>query len=473
MEQTEFVMKLDVNSANGVGPGTTGWFKVMDDTHPGGAAIHYSDGDANGDLIVSYTGYADYDPTAPGRKTNGTHYLVKLAALDGSVVWRHEVPHNLIRCRVITTGDFFCIYSMHADDGPLEFKDAAGNGVTMESVTSSKTGVIKYNAAGIAQWAKPTHDSIDDKYARIGVNRAGTLLAITASSEGQGARDVISRINTADGTVMWTDNAFPYGTHGFRGVEVSEDGNDIYVFGQMTEGPMEITDMLGSTMTLNSRGGYSAFVAAFNAADGSGKWAIDGGTGGTDYFFILSVDATNGDIQIGGQVYGHPESFHWGDVTRANAMIGSATSVDVSNGLVRAFFAQIKPTTVLPYCLNECSAASAGTTQASAVKPGHCYIDRHCYAEGDFAPYPGLHCMKCDPTKSAKAPVEWSGPDTTAHCFIGDKCIDEGTLEEVCTGSGRSRSCSTLPCSKCIPSVSGTAYSPITGGCMVSMAHAS
>merc|ERR1711865_266042 len=322
--QVEFVMKLDVNSANGkgVGAGTTGWFKVMDDTHPGGAVIHYADGDANGDLIVSYTGYSGYNASAPyldgygrekccGAMTGPTSYLVKLKALDGSEVWKHEVPHHLVRCRAINDGSFFCAYSMHAADGPLDFKDTAGNGVTMESVTTSKTGVIKYNAGGIAQWAKPTHDSNDDKYLVISVNGAGTLLAIAASSEGRGAKDVISRINTADGAIMWTDNAFPYDTHGFRGVEVSDDGNDVYAFGQM-DSPIEITDTLGSTMTLNTRGTYSAFVATFNAADGSGKWAIDGGSGGMDYFFILSVDATTGDVYIGGQVYGHPPKLHLG-----------------------------------------------------------------------------------------------------------------------------------------------------------------
>ena len=30
------------------------------------------------------------------------------------------------------------------------------------------------------------------------------------------------------------------------------------------------------------------------------------------------------------------------------------------------------------------------------VKEGHCYIDRHCYANGEAAPYPGHHCQKCD-----------------------------------------------------------------------------
>jgi len=460
-DQVPFVMKLDVNSANGVGSGTTGWFKIMDEIHPGGADTHYADGDANGDLIVSYTGYLKYNASAEskdrygrtvlGARLDPTHYLVKLSALDGSEVWRHEVPHYLTRCRAINDGSFFCIYSMTAADGPLDFKDTNGNGVTMEAVSTSKTGLVKFNSDGIAQWAKPTHESTDDKYIKFGVNGAGTLLAITATIEGR--MDVLSRIDTATGKIMWTDNAFPYGTHGFRGCEVSEDGNDIIVFGQHT-GPLEITDTAGSTMTLNSKGTYEAFVAKFNAADGTGKWAIDGGSAGMDYFFILNVDSTTGDIYIGGNVYGHPPSFHWGDVTRANSMHGSTSASE------RAFFAQIKPTTTLPSCLDSCTSAF-GTTQASAVKTGHCYIDRHCYAAGDYAPYPGAHCRKCDPTASATAPISWSDPDTSSMCFIDDKCVDDGAHAQIY--NSRSRSYSDDPCRKCNVATSTSAWTDVNG----------
>jgi hypothetical protein len=475
-DQVPFVMKLDVNTANGVGSGTTGWFKIMDDMsvkHLGGADTHYAEGDANGNVIVSYTGYAIYNASAPyydrygrlkccGARLMPTHYLVKLSAADGSEVWRHEVPHYLTRCRAINEGSFFCVYSMTASDGPLEFKDADGNGVTMEAVDRSKTGLVKFNSDGIAQWAKPTHDSTDDKYIKFGVNGAGTLLAIAASSEGRGAKDVLSRINTENGEVMWTDNTFPYGTHGFRGCEVSEDGKDIVVFGQHN-GPLEITDTAGSKMTLNTRGTYEAWVATFNAADGTGKWAIDGGSGGMDYFFILNIDPTNGDIYIGGNVYGHPPSFHWGDVTRANSMHGSQSASE------RAFFAQIKPTTKKPDCLREdweCSDAF-GTTQSSAVKAGFCYIDRHCYAAGAYAPYPGSHCMKCDPTTSATAPISWSAPDTSTMCYIDGQCLDDGAHKQ--NYNSRTRSYVDDPCLKCDVATSTSEWTDVNG-CHLSMA---
>ena len=63
--------------------------------------------------------------------------------------------------------------------------------------------------------------------------------------------------------------------------------------------------------------------------------------------------------------------------------------------------------------------------------------------------------MKCDPTTSAKAPVEWSGPDTTSMCYIGGKCMDDGTH--------RSMGRSVDPSMKCDVASSTSAYTVIKG----------
>merc|ERR1712166_379431 len=147
---------------------------------------------------------------------------------------------------------------------------------------------------------------------------------------------------------------------------------------------------------------------------------------------------------------------------------GSGTKRASPVGDTKAFTAQIKSTTTLPACLNTCD-ANYGKPQASDIKDGFCYIERHCYSAGDFAPYPGAHCMKCDP---AVAKLEWTGPDKTSHCFINGKCVTEGTIGRVMTGSGRyGPTYAPDPCSKCIPSVSGTDYSPVVEkGCKLDMA---
>ena len=49
-DQVPFLMKLDISSTQGVGAGTTGWAKMMDESHPGGAELHFADGDTNGEL---------------------------------------------------------------------------------------------------------------------------------------------------------------------------------------------------------------------------------------------------------------------------------------------------------------------------------------------------------------------------------------------------------------------------------------
>jgi hypothetical protein len=479
-DQVPFLMKLDVNSANGIGAGTTGWSKVMDEDHAGGVILHFADGDTYGDVIVSYTAYSGFNATATyldgygrvkccGAKTDPAHYVSKLSGADGTELWKHEVPHHLNECRLINDGSFYCVYKMSASDGALNFN----NGVTMPAVTSGKAGLVKFNSLGMAQWAKATQ-AAGDEYNRFGVSRDGTLLAIASSQPGSGGYgpsppDLLSRIDTtagSEGTLLWTDKGIGYGSHGFRGVEVADDGSQVTVFGQVVApSTVTLTDSTGSTHTARSRGSYDVVVAAFDAADGTGKWAIDGGSDGLDYFFAFASDPDTNDVYVGGAAYDTPKSFTWGDTTRANAMRMYTPSSSISGyvGTQKAFHVQLKSTSTLPTCLDSCGNGGQPTL-ASDVKAGYCYIDRHCYSAGDFAPYLGAHCMKCDPTASATAPVSWSGPDTSTMCYIGGQCLDDGTFAK--TGSGYS--VSDDPCRKCHVATSTSAYTDVKG-CMLDM----
>jgi len=445
----QFVMKLDVSSTNGVGTGTTGWARVLDEDHqgvtihPGGVDSSYVTdvhGDTNGDMILTYTGYSGYNATAE-KMTGGVHYLMKLSAEDGSEVWKKVVPHALSKCTPTTDGSIFCGYTMSSSDGALDF----GNGKTMPAVTSTKAGIVKFDSDGLAQWAKATHDATFKSLA-VTATSDGTVLVTTGahpdSTWTAPQNNLLSRIDTSagnEGVVMWTDTGSGGGTHGFRGVQVTSDGTQVITFGQINEGsPLTLIDSAGSATTVTSRGSYEVFVAAYDAADGTGKWAMDGGGDGLDYFFAFGIDLDTNDVYVGGGVYGTPKEFQWGDVKRKNVMYQYKPSSDIPGyvGTTKAFTAQIKSTTSLPDCLDTCSAD--GQPKASDVKAGHCYIDRHCYKAGDFAPYPGAHCMHCDPTVAAEGvgsgevgsgPMEWSGPDTTSHCFIDGKCMDDGALK--------------------------------------------
>ena len=309
--QVPFVVKLDVSKTTGVGAGTTGWAKMMDDGYPGGVSGMSVDGDASGNMIVSFTGCATWDatfvngndrygrPSDPGKGLDCTHHLKKLAAADGAVMWTKAIPHTLHSCRAITDGSFFCGWTMEASDGTFDF----GNGITVAGVDDT-AGIIKYNGAGVAQWAKATATT---SFSTLEVSHDGTLLAYYGSpprSSGMGGSQV-SRIDTSagnEGNVLWTDTDSGVGTHGFRDIAVTHDGREVLAYGQISGGEGDVmTDATGSSMTLRSRGVSDIFVACFDAATGAGKWALDGGGSDTEYFLggIVADPSTN-DIYVAG-----------------------------------------------------------------------------------------------------------------------------------------------------------------------------
>ena len=230
-------------------------------------------------------------------------------------------------------------------------------------------------------------------------------------------------------------------------------------FGQIAEGsPLTLTDSLGSTTTVTSRASYEVWVAAYDGADGTGKWAMDGGSGGLDYFFAFGLDLDTNDIYVGGGVYDTPEDFQWGDVKRKNAMYQYTPSSDISGyvGTTKGFTAQIKSSSSPPSCLDTCSAGVG--PQASDVKDSHCYINRHCYKAGDFSPYRGEHCMKCD-SSTAAGKMAWTAPvaaDLTTMCYIDGKCFDDGANPPKGRGG-------VDPSMKCDVASNTSAYSPVKG----------
>ena len=106
-DAVQFVMKLDVTTANGVGPGTSGWARKMDEDlvgnlrYPGGVRVVSVDGDEDGNMYVSYEGCTGYNATALapdpwgrgiafamfGVKEGCTKRLAKLWAVNGSEAW--------------------------------------------------------------------------------------------------------------------------------------------------------------------------------------------------------------------------------------------------------------------------------------------------------------------------------------------------------------------------------------------------
>lgn len=301
-DQVPFVMKLDVSSTQGVGAGTSGWAKLMDESHPGGANVYSVHGDEAGNLIVSYKGCGGFDASATstdafGRTVQGSmtdckDYIAKLSSTDGSDVWKFEIPHPLYSCHVVVGGHFFCGWSMAAADGILNF----GNGVSAMSA-DGRAGVVKFNSDGVAQWASATAST---SFSQMAVSPSGDVLAVIGSS-GFGTPARVTRVDTStgnEGNVLWSDPG-GVGSHGLRGVEVTHDGAEVVVMGQITE-TETLTDASGYKVTLSSRGSYEVYVAAYDAADGTGKYAMDGGGTGMEYFFAMASDPDTHEVYFGG-----------------------------------------------------------------------------------------------------------------------------------------------------------------------------
>jgi len=461
-DQAPFVMKLDVSKAAGIGAGTTGWAKEMDGAdYPGGADLYSVDGDASGNMIVSLSGCASYDPTAMsydgfgrpvmGAKAGCVNYLTKLAAADGAEVWKTTLPHSLSSCRTISDGSIFCGWTTGAET--LDF----GNSVTL-TTTGQTIGIVKFSAAGVAQWAKST---LAANFGDLSVNSDGTLLAAVGSDLSSGQPAHVVRIDTSsgnEGNILWSDPG-GVGTHGFRGVEVTADPTastqEVQVFGQVT-GIETLTDTGGASTTLRSRGSYEVFVAAYKASDGSGKYAMDGGGTGMEYFFAFAKDPSTQELYVGGT--SRSETIWWGNVKRTNAMYDGDSGENNPKtsrpvGSSKAFVVKLASVTELPECLTTCN--SGRSMIASDVKSGYCYIDRYCYANGEAAPYAGAGCYSCD----ASNPLQWSGPDTTNHCFFGGTCYAANEAKQISAG----RSYVDSECQTCQPAHTTQGWSMVDG----------
>jgi hypothetical protein len=402
-----FVIKLDVSQSAGIGAGTTGWVRQIDSEHAGGGSVDSVDGDAAGHMITSFQvrGNATHDGAAK-------NYLAKLAANDGSTVWEKEMPYSLRSCRTDSLGDVVCGYSISADDDkPMaDF----GDGVTLNSTKFDDwLGIVKVSSDGVTQFAKaPFKASFGD----LSVSKSGNLLAVVGSRK-------VARIDLSsgnEGNVLWMDSESGLGSHGFRGVEVTDDETDVVVFGQVSGGDLVLTnDATGATTTLRTRGSYDVYMAVFDAADGRGKYATDGGGNGMEYFFAFAKDSETNAVYIGGT--SRSQKMHWGNITRDNVMQPSGVSSRTPVGSSKAFVVKMESTLEKPYCVSTCETDRAMV--AADVAPGHCYIDRHCYADGEYPVYPTAACNMCEASVN---PLEWSQPDTTNHCFIQGRCYAPG-----------------------------------------------
>jgi len=493
--QVQFVMKLDVSKKNGIGAGTTGWVKIPDvdflpgtATNPieGGAYVSSVTGDADGNMLVGWYGcfkWTAYDPIqydSRGRPRYGfasdcQNFITKLNAADGSVAYNinlggDSVSSAQLAATGLADGTFYAAWSMRSSFGNTTFGlDANGHNVTVEQ-KSAHVGLVKYTGDGHPVWAKVTAPTT---FYQVSVSTDGTTLAVIGSkgcTSGRCRTNTVSRISTDDATagdVLWADSSAGVGSHGLRGVSVTDTSDEVFVFGQVT-GQETLTDSLGATTTFTTHGSYDIFVAAFSQA-GVGKYTTHGGGTGMEYFFAMAVDPMTDAIYVGGNT--RSEKITWGEITRNNPMYnGDAgeNNPDTSSavGSSKAIVIKIKTTDTLPSCLNTCTPSQG--VQPSDVKNDYCYIDGRCYPSGKHSSYEGRECLYCKPDSGeTNSAVSWySVPDTSEHCYMPFKfnskwCVDEGTHKEVYNSS--SRKWYTDYCSVCRTSESTDSWSTQTG----------
>jgi hypothetical protein len=487
---TPFIMKL---VPTGAFPGTStdgtshGWYRVMNETL--GVIIRSVDGDAGGNMILSQRTCMGQNATS-GVYSGCTEHLTKLHSNDGRVVvWDVMSSVTLYSCRVTGTddastdggGNTYCGFNFNETNAKITFTDPTGGEDKTFDPQHARVGIVKFSKDGVALWAKPTIEADCTCGFGLSVSKDGTLLGIIGyDSLGINAPDslndgagLVARINTSpglEGQIMWSD--LPgVGTHALRGIEVTNDNQEVFVFGQVNSnpasGPLKLTDATGASTNIMTRGSYDVFLVAFKADDGAGKWVLTGGGDHMEYFFSIAVDPDDHDVYVGGT--SRSATITWGDVTRDNpnyvhpiqARNGPKFNPRIDGPALnptarsRAFFVQTKTQMSRPSCVDTCEPA-VGMTEAG-VKPGHCYIDRYCYANGEMSPFPGQHCFECTaPDTASHGTMAWSStPNMAKGCFIDGTCYDNHEHKSVGRGE--------YTCDYCDHAKSNTSFSTIPG----------
>jgi hypothetical protein len=220
----------------------------------------------------------------------------------------------------------------YASDGIYAWSNIRGSGtVGGVQITSAAGGasssaiMLKFDLSGAYMWhALPGGDqSISAGY--VDVSTDYSTLVVTGSFSGtvtMGGTNMtaqygtytsfVARLSTADGSVMWVEQ-----TPMQRGVQVTSDNAHVAVFAQLTgtSDTISLTDAVGGTTTLRSRGSWDLIAIKLDASDGSGVWAIDGGGDDMEYFHGFGMDGHD-NILISG--YSRSSSFHFGDHSMVN-----------------------------------------------------------------------------------------------------------------------------------------------------------
>ena len=396
----------------------------------GGSSVSSVDGD-NSNMFVSYrecvpcTGGASVcSPRTDrfGRPVGGfeptcTKYLAKMPGSGAGVTtrtWRVTIPDE------VSVG---YIRQSH-DGGMLAWGSVRGTNVALagQTLTRANAGtslsavMLKFSQDGLLSWYSFPGGSDSVSNGKFDLSADGTKLIAQGSFSGTktfGSTSLtasygpytsyVVSLNPSNGAVLWAEQV-PY----CRGVQVTPDNAHVGIFSQLTgsSDTITLTDALGASTTLRSRGSYDLLAIKLDASTGAGVWALDGGGDGMEYFHGFGMDGA-GNMLISG--YSRSNSFHFG----THSMTNPNSQANGGDGQNKILTIQVAANSATPSCISSCA------NGVPVVASGHCFIDNYCYASGAYSTYHGNQCFKCDPAVSQ---TDWTGPDTAAHCYINGAC---------------------------------------------------
>jgi hypothetical protein len=442
-EAVGVVVKFNTNT------GQAAWAKMIEVTKARGSSADLPDGDSSGNII--FKGKSCIDGTTVDGETPSvcSHFIMKLASADGSEVWKTEIPAALsisgLRMALDNGG-----YLLGTMSGSMDIAGTTYSSSTKADGTSDKSPiVIKFTEAGTFVWAKvlgtgsgSVLDLSKDNSKLIvsGSTSRGAVVVVDGKTFGSDTSSggFVASLSPSNGQVLWVMAA-----PSMRGMAVSDDNTFVAIYGSVSSS-FTLTDAQGESTTLRTKGSYDIYVAKMKASDGTGVWAIDGGGDGMDYFWGFGMQGNN--ILVSG--YGRSTAAHMGDISLTNQRHTSLTGDRATPNTMLTF--SLSSTGTLPSCLSTCTEESV----TSHVPKTGCFIDNQCVEEGAFSPYEKHTCYACRPEQSK---TEWSGPDTTAHCFHKNKCYKDGDMSpegDMVTGGYYGPSRAASKCETCDPSMS-------------------
>ncbi len=239
-------------------------------------------------------------------------YLMTLIAFTASFAWAQSGQFNWLSTAGGSSSDY--VYDAYTDGNgntyvtgkfksdPMDF----GNGVSISTSGNYDAYVVKYDAAGVAQWAVSAGSagsSSPDEGDAVTVDGDGNVYVTgaffgtayfteTDSLVSTGNFDIFIAKYDNDGNFIWVKQAYSAGGNQDKGTGIvtDSDGN-VYVTGYWGD-DMGDTLFYDGTAILNAIGDRDMFVMKIDG-DGNFAWAVTGGNIYKEEAKAITVDEEN------------------------------------------------------------------------------------------------------------------------------------------------------------------------------------